>query len=112
MPTAPRPPPHPPPPPTHPQPPQVLETIKDPLQTLIQGREPEVVYAVLCNFLVLAQRYPLAFSQARLWRCAAPIGMLSASRCSLQAVCAGLPCGADSALTNVARFYKGLALAV
>lgn len=44
--------------------PQVLDTLKDPLQTLIQGREPEVVYAVLCNFLVLAQRYPLAFSQA------------------------------------------------
>ncbi len=42
---------------------QVLDTLKDPLQTLIQGREPEVVYAVLCNFLVLAQRYPLAFSQ-------------------------------------------------
>lgn len=42
---------------------QVLETLKDPLQTLIQGRETEVVYAVLSNFLVLAQRYPLAFSQ-------------------------------------------------
>ncbi|KAL4434249.1 hypothetical protein ABPG75_000690 [Micractinium tetrahymenae] len=42
---------------------QVLETLKDPLQTLIQGREAEVVYAVLCNFLVLAQRYPMAFSQ-------------------------------------------------
>ncbi|EFN57601.1 hypothetical protein CHLNCDRAFT_30507, partial [Chlorella variabilis] len=42
---------------------QVLETVKDPLQTLIQGREPEVVWAVLSNFLVLAQRYPLVFSQ-------------------------------------------------
>lgn len=42
---------------------QVLETLKDPLQTLIQGREAEVVYAVLSNFLVLAQRYPLIFSQ-------------------------------------------------
>ncbi|KAI3438927.1 hypothetical protein D9Q98_001341 [Chlorella vulgaris] len=42
---------------------QVLETLKDPLQTLIQGREPEVVWAVLSNFLVLAQRYPLIFSQ-------------------------------------------------
>jgi hypothetical protein len=41
----------------------VLETLKDPLQTLIQGREAEVVYAVLSNFLVLAQRYPLIFSQ-------------------------------------------------
>lgn len=41
---------------------QVLETLKDPLQTLIQGREPEVVHAVLANFLVLAQRYLLAFS--------------------------------------------------
>ena len=37
--------------------------LKDPLQTLIQGREPEVVFAVLSNFLVLAQRYPLVFSQ-------------------------------------------------
>lgn len=44
---------------------QVLETLKDPLQTLIQGREAEVVYAVLSNFLVLAQRYPLIFSQVR-----------------------------------------------
>jgi hypothetical protein len=44
---------------------QVLETLKDPLQTLIQGREPEVVWAVLSNFLVLAQRYPLIFSQVR-----------------------------------------------
>ena len=42
---------------------QVLETLKDPLQTLIQGREPEVVFAVLSNFLLLAQRYPLVFSQ-------------------------------------------------
>lgn len=42
----------------------MLETLKDPLQTLIQGREAEVVWAVLSNFLVLAQRYPLAFSQA------------------------------------------------
>lgn len=39
--------------------------MKDPLQTLIQGREPEVVWAVLSNFLVLAQRYPLVFSQVR-----------------------------------------------
>ena len=44
---------------------QVLETLKDPLQTLIQGREAEVVYAVLSNVLVLAQRYPLIFSQVR-----------------------------------------------
>jgi vesicle coat complex subunit len=42
---------------------QVLESIKGPLQTLIQGREPEVVYAVLCNVLVLAQRHPDAFTQ-------------------------------------------------
>lgn len=50
--------------PTHHHPPtQVLETLRDPLQTLAQGREPEVVFAVLSNFLVLAQRYPLAFSQ-------------------------------------------------
>lgn len=45
----------------------MLETLKDPLQTLIQGREPEVVYAVLGNFLVLAQRYPLVFSQVCLF---------------------------------------------
>jgi len=42
---------------------QGLGTLKDPLQTLIQGREPEVVFAVLSNFLVLAQRYPMLFSQ-------------------------------------------------
>ncbi|KAI7835314.1 hypothetical protein COHA_010785, partial [Chlorella ohadii] len=42
---------------------QVLETLKDPLQTLIKGREPEVVFAVLSNIVVLAQRYPMLFSQ-------------------------------------------------
>jgi hypothetical protein len=42
---------------------QVLETLKDPIQTLVLGREPEIVYAVLSNFLVLAQRYPVVFSQ-------------------------------------------------
>ncbi|GAB4816706.1 hypothetical protein N2152v2_003752 [Parachlorella kessleri] len=42
---------------------QVLETLKDPIQTLVLGREAEVVYAVLSNFLVLAQRYPVMFSQ-------------------------------------------------
>lgn len=47
----------------HPYTLQVLETLKDPLQTLVQGREPEVVWGVLSNFLVLAQRYPLIFSQ-------------------------------------------------
>ncbi len=44
---------------------QVLETLKDPIQTLVLGREAEVVYAVLSNFLVLAQRYPVMFSQVR-----------------------------------------------
>jgi len=39
-----------------------------PLQTLIQGREPEVVFAVLSNFLVLAQRYPMLFSQVGDWQ--------------------------------------------
>ena len=42
---------------------QVLESLKDPLQTLVQGREPEVVYGVLANVRVLARRYPAAFSQ-------------------------------------------------
>lgn len=45
----------------------MLETLKDPLQTLVLGREPEIVYAVLSNFLVLAQRYPVVFSQVRGW---------------------------------------------
>eukprot|EP00887_Chlorella_sp_A99_P000646 scaffold5.g646.t1 len=35
----------------------------DILETLALGREPEIVFAVLSNFLVLAQRYPAAFSQ-------------------------------------------------
>lgn len=64
---------------------QVLETLKDPLQTLIQGREPEVVYAVLSNFLVLAQRYPLLFSQVSgqpgVWR-AGGVGMQSMRCCA------------------------------
>jgi hypothetical protein len=62
---------------------QVLETLKDPLQTLIQGREPEVVFAVLSNFLVLAQRYPLLFSQ---------VGRFLGGFCSLLLICLCLSC--------------------
>lgn len=42
---------------------QVLDSVKDPLQNIVQGREAEVVYAALSNFLVLARRYPGTFGQ-------------------------------------------------
>lgn len=40
---------------------RVLETLRDPIQTLAQGREPEIAYAALSNLLVLAKRAPHAF---------------------------------------------------
>ena len=39
--------------------------MRDPLRTLLAGREPEVAFAVLSNLLVLARRYPELFAQAR-----------------------------------------------
>ncbi|EIE24641.1 Adaptor protein complex beta subunit, partial [Coccomyxa subellipsoidea C-169] len=47
-------------PPTHQQ---VLERIKDPLQTLISRDHFETAYAVLAHFLLIAQRAPVLFSQ-------------------------------------------------
>ena len=44
---------------------QVVEVMRDPLRTLLAGREPEVAFAVLSNLLVLARRYPELFAQAR-----------------------------------------------
>ena len=41
---------------------QVLESIRGPLQTMLLGREPEIVYATLNNLLILAQRHPAAFA--------------------------------------------------
>ena len=35
---------------------QVVASIQGPLQTLLLGREPEIVYAALCNLIVLARR--------------------------------------------------------
>ena len=50
---------------------QVLERIKEPLQTLMSRDHYETAYAVLAHFLLLAQRAPSLFSQARcLRRCA------------------------------------------
>ena len=50
---------------------QVLERIKEPLQTLMSRDQYETAYAVLAHFLLLAQRAPSLFSQARrLARCA------------------------------------------
>lgn len=42
---------------------QVLASIRGPLQTLLLGREPEVVYAALSNVMVLANRHPAALAQ-------------------------------------------------
>jgi len=44
---------------------QVLERIKEPLQTLMSRDHYETAYAVLAHFLLLAQRAPSLFSQAR-----------------------------------------------
>lgn len=41
---------------------KVIVLIKGPLQTLINGREPEIVYAVLQNVQVLAMRHPEQFA--------------------------------------------------
>ena len=43
---------------------QVLERIKDPLQTMISRDHFETAYAVLANFLLIVQRAPVIFSQA------------------------------------------------
>ncbi|KAK9826712.1 hypothetical protein WJX81_000377 [Elliptochloris bilobata] len=43
---------------------QVLERIKEPLQTLMSRDHYETAYAVLAHFLLLAQRAPSLFSQA------------------------------------------------
>ena len=42
---------------------QVLERIKDPLQTMISRDHFETAYAVLANFLLIVQRAPVIFSQ-------------------------------------------------
>ena len=42
---------------------QVLERIKDPLQTMISRDHYETAYAVLANFLLIVQRAPVIFSQ-------------------------------------------------
>lgn len=44
---------------------QVLERVKDPLQTLVSRDQYETAYAVLAHFLLIAQRAPILFSQAR-----------------------------------------------
>ena len=44
---------------------QVLERIKDPLQTQIARDHFETAYAVLSNFLLIVQRAPVIFSQAK-----------------------------------------------
>ncbi len=41
---------------------QVLASIRGPLQTLLLGREPEIVFAALSSLIILAQRHPSAFS--------------------------------------------------
>ena len=51
---------------------QVLERIKEPLQTLMSRDQYETAYAVLAHFLLLAQRAPSLFSQARCSRRCAP----------------------------------------
>ena len=45
--------------------PQVLERIKDPLQTMMSRDHYETAYAVLANFLLIVQRAPVIFSQVR-----------------------------------------------
>ena len=42
---------------------QVLERVKDPLQTLVSRDQYETAYAVLAHFLLIAQRAPILFSQ-------------------------------------------------
>ncbi len=46
---------------------QVLERVKDPLQTLVSRDQYETAYAVLAHFLLIAQRAPILFSQVRQW---------------------------------------------
>lgn len=58
---------------------QVLERIKDPLQTMISRDRFETAYAVLTNFLIIVQRAPLIFSQVGVWI----ILVLSSSICQL-----------------------------
>ena len=41
---------------------QVLERVKDPLQTLVSRDHFETAYAVLAHFLLIAQRAPILFS--------------------------------------------------
>jgi len=41
---------------------QVLASIRGTLQTLLLGKEPEIVFAALSNLIILAQRHPSAFS--------------------------------------------------
>ena len=45
---------------------QVLERVKDPLQTLVSRDQYETAYAVLAHFLLIAQRAPILFSQVGL----------------------------------------------
>jgi hypothetical protein len=40
---------------------RALRALRDPIQTLAQGREPEIAFATLSNFLVLVRRSPQAF---------------------------------------------------
>ena len=44
---------------------QVLERVKDPLQTLVSRDHFETAYAVLAHFLLIAQRAPILFSGVR-----------------------------------------------
>ena len=50
---------------------QVLERVKDPLQTLVSRDQYETAYAVLAHFLLIAQRAPILFSQVGS-QCTAP----------------------------------------
>ncbi len=63
----------------------MLERIKEPLQTLMSRDHYETAYAVLAHFLLLAQRAPSLFSQARL-RATRP----RASRGTADGACGGL----------------------
>jgi hypothetical protein len=47
---------------------QVLERIKEPLQTLVSRDHFETAYAVLAHFLLIAQRAPILFSQVAHWQ--------------------------------------------
>ena len=42
---------------------QVLERVKDPLQTMVSRDHFETAYAVLAHFHLIAQRAPIIFSQ-------------------------------------------------